>query len=401
MRCPCSVAVFLTLGACETQLVGGSSAVAEDETVPVARLSNRRQLPLVGLGCSSGLRRDHVLSALRLGYRHLDTAQAYQWGYHEDEVGQALAESEVPRSEVFVQSKIHPTDLGFEATHRAFQISLQRLGGSYVDSMLIHKPQCWPGACDKTPEGTWQESWQALQELHRAGKVHAIGICDVDDGILNELLQMDQMPHIIQNWMDPFHQDVHLRERCKKEGIQYQGYSTLGPQWVHFRGHKENPVLNNPTLRSIARRHNATVAQVVIRWATRHGVAVLPASRQAQRQESNLKSFFFDLDTTEMASIDALDGTLDDAATQDQSVTVSFDNPGSFALNAFWMAEDGSEHPVGDMAPGGTLVQKTYHGHTFRFKHQNALFKDISIDANQGHDQRQRVSWPEDSSPEL
>eukprot|EP00930_Biecheleria_cincta_P050773 TRINITY_DN35949_c0_g1_i1.p1 TRINITY_DN35949_c0_g1~~TRINITY_DN35949_c0_g1_i1.p1 ORF type:complete len:402 (+),score=58.74 TRINITY_DN35949_c0_g1_i1:78-1283(+) len=401
MRCASSVAVLLILRAQEAQLVGGSSEVAENEKAPVVRLSNGLQLPLLGLGCSSGLRKNHVLSALRLGYRHLDTAQAYQWGYHEDEVGQAVAESKVPRSEVVVQSKIHPADLGFEATHRAFQISLQRLGGSYIDSMLIHKPKCWPGACDKEPNGTWQESWQALQELHQAGKVHAIGICDVDDGILDELLKMDQKPHIIQNWMDPFHQDVHLRERCKKEGILYQGYSTLGPQWVHFRGHKENPVLNNPTLRSIARRHNATVAQVVIRWATRHGVAVLPASRQAQRQGSNLKSFFFELDASEMASIDALDGTLDGAAADDLSVTVSFDNPGTSALTVFWMAEDGSEHLVGEMAPGGILVQRTYHGHTFRFKHQNSHLKDIKIDANQGHDQRQRVSEPEGSSPEL
>lgn len=401
MRCACPVAVLLMLGACEPRLVGCSPSSAEHGTVPVTRLSNGLQLPLLGLGCSSGLRRDHVLSALRLGYRHLDTAQAYQWGYHEDEVGQAVVESKVPRSEVFVQSKIHPVDLGYEATHKAFQISLQRLGGSYIDSMLIHKPRCWPGACDKQPEGTWQESWQALQELHRAGKVRAIGICDVDDSILDELLKMEQKPHIIQNWMDPFHQDVHLRERCKKEGIQYQGYSTLGPQWTHFRGYAENPVLNNPTLRSIAHRHNATVAQVVIRWATNHGVAVLPASRQDQRQESNLKSFFFELDAGEMASIDALDGTLDGAAIEDRSVTVTFENPGSLALHAFWMAQDGSEKPVGDVAPGGTLVQRTYHGHTFRFRHQNAHFKDISVDAHLGHDQRQRVSEPEDSSPEL
>lgn len=129
------------------------------------KLSNGRGLPLLGLGCASGVRRSHVESALQLGYRLLDTAQADQWGYHEDEVGEAI--QGLPREEIFLQSKIHPQDLGYASTKRAFQVSLDRLKTSYLDAMLLHKPWCWPGACSREPEGTWQDSWRALEELQR------------------------------------------------------------------------------------------------------------------------------------------------------------------------------------------------------------------------------------------
>merc|ERR1719336_3153553 len=149
-------------------------------TFPSATLSNGRKLPLVGLGCSSGLKKNHVMSALDVGYRHLDTAMAYQWGYTEHDVGDAVVESNVERSEISIQSKIHPEDLGYKSTIEAFNVSLTRLKTDYVDSMLLHKPRCWEGACTKTPEGTWQESWKALEEMYDMGKARAIGICDVD-----------------------------------------------------------------------------------------------------------------------------------------------------------------------------------------------------------------------------
>merc|ERR1712224_202733 len=161
--------------------------------------------------------------------------------------------------------------------------------------MLIHKPYCWEGACAKKAEGTWHDSWKALEEFYKAGLVRAIGICDVDDKLLDELLKKEIKPHIIQNWMDPFRQDKRMRERCKHEGIQYQAYSTLGAQWLHFKGWSESPVLTSPVLREISNRYSKTVAQIVINWATRHGVAILPASKQEQRQQSNLDSFGFEL----------------------------------------------------------------------------------------------------------
>ncbi|CAJ1415623.1 unnamed protein product [Effrenium voratum] len=299
-------------------------AVAE-ASVPVVTLSNGRPFPLLGLGCASGVRRDHVSSALALGYRHLDTAQAFQWGYNEDDVGLAVQESHIPREELFLQSKIHPEDLGHRSTLRAFEVSLRRLKTEYLDSMLLHKPYCWPGACASEPAGSWRDSWQALEELQRENRVRAIGLCDVDISLLRELLTQRQKPQIIQNWMDPFHQDKDVRRRCREEGIQYQAYSTLGSQWVHFKGYAENnPVFHHPLLREIAELHNRTVAQVVLNWAARQDVAVIPASRDLQRQRSNLQSFDFTLTPSQMAAIDALDGTL-----ESKGLGVTFENPGS------------------------------------------------------------------------
>jgi diketogulonate reductase-like aldo/keto reductase len=363
-----------------------------DETnVPTAVLSNGIRIPLVGLGCASGVRKSHVISALEAGYRFLDTAQSYNWGYHEDEVGAAANEffenhrdsseeededDDVPNG-IFLQTKIHPEDLGYEATKRAVKLSLSRLQVEYIDSVLIHKPRCWEGACRKQPEGTWQDSWKALEEFYEAGVVRAIGICDVDDRLFQELLAETNIPpHIIQNWMDPMHQDVHMRERCKKSGIQYQAYSTLGTQWVHHRGIKENPVLNNPTLLALAEKYHVHVAQIVIHWATRHGVSVLPASTNPQRQQHNLvESFTFDLTIEEMASIDALDGKVPKGERPDPNlIRIQFENQAeNGAIEAYWVntaASGGEEEQVlvGTIEEGESLEFNTFHGHQFVFK---------------------------------
>ena len=261
----------------------GVLANAAGPEVPSFVLHNGRTVPLVGLGCASGVRQAHIISALEIGYRFFDTAQSYHWGYHEDEVGKALRHVPLDDSDpVFVQTKIHPEDLGYNATLQAVNVSLKRLGVPFIDSVLIHKPRCWPGACQRDPEGSWQDSWRALEELVDAGVIGAIGICDVDDRLLDELLKQRIKPHIIQNWMDPFRQQTHIRDRCQQEGILFQGYSTLGTQWVHHRGYDINPVLNSPVLLGIAEKYGVGVAQVVINWAAQvHGVSVLPASTNA------------------------------------------------------------------------------------------------------------------------
>lgn len=236
--------------------------------------------------------------------------------------------------------------------------------------MLLHKPRCWEGACQKKPSGTWQDSWLALEESYDSGEVGAIGICDVTEPLLEELLKQRIKPHIIQNWMDPFHQDKDIRKRCKEEKIQYQAYSTLGNQWLHHRGHNRNPVLTNPTLRSIADSHDVDVAQVVINWATRHGVAVVPASTNSTRQKSNLNSFWFDLTDDEMKSIDALDGTVPNP----NGVSLTFENKGEGIINSYWLNEStGEEVHVGSLEGRGILSMESFHGHTFLFKDMEGM----------------------------
>ena len=357
--------------------------------MPQFELHNGVTVPLVGLGCASGVREGHVASAIDVGYRFFDTAQSYNWGYHEDEVGNAI--EAYSGNDVFVQTKIHPEDLGYDATRLAVHVSLKRLKTDHIDSVLIHKPRCWEGACTKEPEGTWQESWKALEEFVDAGVVGAIGICDVDDRLLDELLQQRIKPHIIQNWMDPFHQYKGIRERCKAEGILFQAYSSLGSQWVHHRGHSTNPVLTNPTLKSIANKYGVSVAQVIINWATRHGVSVLPASTNAERQRQNLNSFGFQLSDEEILSIDSLDGKAPKPAEKNPNeVSVVFENHGDGSIDSFWISDDKEEVHVGSIGPGGgELALSSFHGHKFIFRDEDGVMKGEHV-VHRDHGQQQR-----------
>ena len=401
-----------------TTLSSSSSQESDEESfvvVPTGKLHNGVVVPLVGLGCASGVRQQHVSSALSIGYRFLDTAQSYNWGYHEDEVGTAVRNFEKKKQmnndndDIFVQTKIHPEDLGYEATKRAVSKSLQRMGVSKLDSVLIHKPRCWEGACTRVPEGTWQDSWKALEELYESGVIEkAIGICDVSsDNLLNELLTQRIKPHVIQNWMDPLHQDKSMRDKIQSHGILYQAYSSLGTQWFHHKGHKTNPVTNHPVLLEIAKAHAADAGRVVVQWATvRHGISVLPASTNPSRQQGNLLgSFAFRLTEEELDRIDGLDGKIPPATNPDD-VSIRFlidhndddeDSSASAAgvaaaVDVYWVNHDtGEEVSVGSVVRAGkALSLGSFHGHTFRFRDNNGAhnnYHDFTIDKEDGNRQ--------------
>eukprot|EP00747_Dinoflagellata_sp_TGD_P029112 gnl/TRDRNA2_/TRDRNA2_133697_c0_seq2.p1 gnl/TRDRNA2_/TRDRNA2_133697_c0~~gnl/TRDRNA2_/TRDRNA2_133697_c0_seq2.p1 ORF type:complete len:476 (+),score=63.18 gnl/TRDRNA2_/TRDRNA2_133697_c0_seq2:77-1504(+) len=278
---------------------------------PKLQLSNGVSYPVLGLGSSKGVKHDAVVAALEFGYRLIDTAQAEFYAYREDEVGSAVAGSGLPRGEVFLQTKISPTALGYENTRSSFNKSLRNLQTKYIDSLLIHKPSC---SGRGLPEeycigaGTWQDSWRALEDLYDEGLVRAIGMCDVSLDIFQELMQQRVKPHVIQNWMDPFHQDRQIRDLSTKHGVLYQAYSSTGPQWMEQRHYKENPVVRDSTLQLMALGHGRSVVQVLLRWATQQGVAVIPASRKRARLAENLASLDFNLTSAEMRKIDSMDG---------------------------------------------------------------------------------------------
>lgn len=204
--------------------------------------------------------------------------------------------------------------------------------------------------------------------------------------IVELVLQKRIGPTIIQNWFDPFHQDKDLRLRIKvhneqhpENRILYQGYSSLGTQWHHFKGYDENSVLNHPRLQSIAKGHGATVPQVVIQWATRHGVMVLPASRNPAHQLSNLNSFFFTLSNEEMYAIDDLDGNpppLPKPKERDPNeVQLQLVNRADGPMQVYWVPEGAqirggeSDVNVGEMKGLGDVLHLTsFHGHAFMFK---------------------------------
>lgn len=371
------------------RLTNASNTAAVE--IPTSTLSNGIEIPLVGLGCASGVRKEHVLTALQAGYRYLDTAQAHQWGYHEEEVAEAILEStDVTRQDVFVVTKIHPENLGYVATHHAVQESLNQPGfEGYLDAVLIHKPRCWEGACKAKPDGTWQESWKALEELYDTGLVRAIGICDVDHGILDELLEQRIQPHIIQNWYDPFYQQDDLRERIQKHHILFQAYSSLGTQWK-MKGLDKNPVLANVELITMAKEYQVPgPAQVVINWLTHKGISVLPASTNAQRQSQNLfTSFSFELSKEDMKWLDNLDGKAPHPSRPHRNeVSVTWSNPSDYTVNIFWLDVDRKEVAVGSIQPNQDVTMKTFDGHTFVFRTAGEMLSEQTISREEGQTQ--------------
>lgn len=353
---------------------------------PTFTLYNNITVPMVGLGSASGVKYSHVKLAIDVGYRFVDTAQSSSWGYREEDVGNALFDTQMRYEDqsdgeyVFVQTKIHPEDLGYESTKKMIAISLDRLRVSSLDSILIHKPHCWPGACTREPEGTWHDSWRVLMEAYDSGTVRSIGMCDIDENLLEEMLAKRIGPHVIQNWFDPYHQDKAFRQRIQRHNIEhperrilYQGYSSMGTQWFHHKGYTENPVLTNPTLISIALRYGVSVPQVVIQWATRNGVMVLPASTSSTHQKSNLNSFDFTLSPEEMTTIDDMDGhpppKPGPRELHPDEVSVNFVNRAEGTVHIYWISDEDEHVHVGQIeAPGDSLSLTSYHGHAFAFK---------------------------------
>ena len=270
-----------------------------------AALSNGVEMPMVGFGCAGYVRRDELVHALDAGYRMFDTAQAHEW-YLEEEVGEAIRMSGVNRRELFLTSKLHPRDLGERSTLDAFPNSLRRLNTTYLDAFLLHYPRCFGTLCAKQPQGTWKDSWRALEQLYDAGKVRAIGVSNFAPQELEELLAHSVVkPHLVQSWMDPLHQERPLRALCQRHGLRFQAYSTLGTQ------HRTpfNPVLKHPLLVAIGKELGKSSAQVALRWALQHGVAVIPRSRNPHRMRANLQLDDWQLTPHQMQTIDGLDGS--------------------------------------------------------------------------------------------
>ncbi len=227
---------------------------------------------------------DAPLHALKKGFTHLDTAAATEW-YSEAAIGQALQRAGKPRDELFVTTKIHPRDFGYEPTLQAFAHSLAELSTPYVDLLLLHTSDCadWSGLCQDDPHrGNFYDSWRALETLYKQGKVRAIGVSNFRRDQLEALSAQAVVPiQAVQNWMDPLHPDRAARQWCQDHGVLYTSYSTLGSQWQYRSDLAEgggNPVLTHPVVLGIAEAHHTTPVLVVLSWAVQEGVSIIPRS---------------------------------------------------------------------------------------------------------------------------
>ena len=252
-------------------------------------LNNEVKMPYFGLGvflAKDGHEVEKAIAhALDAGYRHIDTAAIYK---NEEGVGKAIKNSNIKREDVFITSKVWNTDQGYETTIKAFEESLNRLQMDYLDLYLIH----W------AVKEKYKDTWKALEELYKQGKVRAIGVSNFMQHHLEDLLtDAEHIPMVNQMEFHPRLVQQSLLDFCKVHGIQYEAWSPL------MRGE----IFDVDELKTLAEKHRKTIPQVVLRWNLQKGVVTIPKSVKKERIVSNADIFDFALTPEEVAKIDALD----------------------------------------------------------------------------------------------
>jgi 2,5-diketo-D-gluconate reductase A len=250
-------------------------------------LADGNEIPLLGLGVwqvPDGPETENAVRwALELGYRHVDTAQAYG---NEESVGRALRDSGVPREEVFITTKFYPARQDPEAEA---QRSLERLGVDQVDLYIIHWPQGGP---------TW--AWPGMEGAREQGYARSIGVSNFSVGELDELMSVARTPPVVnQVQFSPFVNRRKLLEACERHNVALEAYSPLGT----------GRHLSDQRVREIAERAGRTPAQVLLRWCVQRDLVVITKSTHRERIEENAKVFEFELSDEDMAALDALDET--------------------------------------------------------------------------------------------
>jgi 2,5-diketo-D-gluconate reductase A len=258
-------------------------------TVPTVKLNNGVEMPVLGFGVfqiPADQTEQAVLDALATGYRLLDTARSYM---NEAAVGSAIAAADVRREELFVTTKLWVEDQGEEPARRGFEASLERLGLDYVDLFLIHQPF-----------GDYYGSWRAMEKLNGEGLARAIGVSNFYPDRLVDLIEHNEIaPAVNQVECHPFFQRVDYQELMRERGVQIES-------WGPFAEGRNN-LFSDPTLSEIGAAHGKSVAQVVLRWLTQRGVAVVQKSVRAERMRENFDVFDFQLSDDEIGRIAAMD----------------------------------------------------------------------------------------------
>jgi diketogulonate reductase-like aldo/keto reductase len=259
-------------------------------TVPTVTLNNGVEMPILGFGvfqvpdpaeCERSVR-----DAIDVGYRLLDTAASYG---NEEAVGAAIKGHGIDRSELFVTTKLWVQDASYEGAKAAFERSINKLGLDYLDLYLIHQPY-----------GDVYGTWRAMEELHKAGRIRAIGISNFyPDRLVDFVLHNEVKPAVNQIEIHPFHQQTDAVKILEEYGVQPEA-------WGPFAEGK-NGLFTNEVLQPIADKHGKSIAQVVLRWLTDRGIVAIPKSVRKERMAQNFDIFDFDLDADDLDAIAKLD----------------------------------------------------------------------------------------------
>ncbi|ANS28752.1 2,5-didehydrogluconate reductase [Rhodococcus opacus M213] len=269
-------------------------------TIPQLTLNNEITMPALGFGVYQTPPDDTVAAveaALETGYRHIDTAAAYQ---NEREVGEAIRRSGIDRSDIFVETKIWITDYGYDATLHAFDKSARKLGIDQIDLLILH--QALPGEFTLTVE-----AYTALETLLGDGRVRAIGVSNFMSDHLTRLRdETSVVPAVNQIEVHPYFRQSDVLTANAEHGILSQAWSPIGGI-TFYRDGSHGSTLDDPTIGNIAAAHGKTPAQTMLRWHLQQGRQVIPKSVTPSRIAENFDVFDFELTADQLAAIDALD----------------------------------------------------------------------------------------------
>ena len=253
------------------------------------KLYNGVEVPANGFGVYQVSKEDckeSILTALKTGYRHIDTAQSY---FNESEVGEALKESDVPRKEIFLTTKVWIDNYGEGKTYDSVVESLKKLQTDYLDLILLHQPV-----------GDYYAAYRDLEKLYEEGKVRAIGVSNFYPDRLVDLCMFAKIkPMVNQIEVNVFNQQVEAKKWADKYGVVLEA-------WAPFAEGRNN-MFHNEVLQAIGEKHNKSVAQVILRWLYQRGIVSLAKSVHEERIKENFDIYLFELDNEDMKKIETLD----------------------------------------------------------------------------------------------
>lgn len=294
MKTSCIKAVITGVFALLSTSVAVKAEDVYKNDIPYVILNNGQQMPRFGIGtfnvAGDSLAADAISFALKNGYRHIDTAHAYRV---ERGVGQGIRNSGVPREEIWVTSKLWPSEYGEEASAAAIDRMLERLGLDYIDLLYVHQPM-----------GDWRGAWRAMEKAVADGKVRSLGLSNFDaaDSLYTAALEWVEIkPAVMQIECHPYAQRRQWAERLADDSIVLEAWFPLG-------GAMSNGALfKDPVIMKIAEAHGKTPAQIILRWHIQEGHSAIPGATDHGYITKNIDIFDFELTPDEMNQIRALD----------------------------------------------------------------------------------------------
>ena len=285
-----AVSISITM-LCPLQIKADDTIV---DGIPYVKLNNGQLMPRFGIGTfndpGDSIACDAVTFAFKYGYRHVDTAHAYRV---ERGVGKAVAECGIPRDEIWITSKIWPSEYGEGKTLEAIDRMLDRLGIEYIDLLYLHQPM-----------GDWRGAWRDMEKAVELGKVRSLGLSNFDaaDSLYDAAIEFAKIrPAVMQIECHPYAQRLHWQERLKNDRVQLECWFPLG-------GAMSNGALfKDPVIVKIAEAHGKTPAQIILRWHIQEGFSAIPGATDHGYITENIDIFDYELSLEEMALMRGLD----------------------------------------------------------------------------------------------